>query len=89
MAPVTSRLPAHIRRNHETAWIEDLTESELEALLGAATWYVKYHEPGLPELAGDGSAWAESHRRHFVELHKALKKLGVRLRPPPGVELRA
>jgi hypothetical protein len=59
-----------------------LSDSELHALVAAATWYAKYHEPIIAKHADDGSALATSRREHFESLHGALKKLGVRLRPP-------
>lgn len=63
----------------------DLSESELRALVAGATWYAKYHERMIAEYADDPSAFAVSRREHFQELHNALRKLGVRLRPPAGI----
>jgi hypothetical protein len=61
---------------------EPLSDSELRAIVAAATWYAKYHEPIIAEHADDDSALATSRRDQFESLHSALRKLGVRLRPP-------
>lgn len=65
--------------------LDELSEEELTALLGAATWYAKYHERMIADLADDPSALAVRKRRRFQELHWGLSKLGVRLRRPPGI----
>jgi hypothetical protein len=62
--------------------LEQLDGSELEALVGAATWYAKYHERMIAELADDHSALAVIRRERFHHLRSGLSKLGVRLRPP-------
>jgi len=64
---------------------EVMTESELRALTNAATWYAKYHESIIADLADDPSALAVTRREHYAELHAALRKLGVKLRPVAGV----
>ena len=65
--------------------VEHLDEPEFEALVGAATWYAKYHERMIAELADDQSAVAVSKRQRFQDLHAGLTKLGVRLRRPRGI----
>jgi len=67
--------------------LDQLDSSELEALVGAATWYAKYHERMIAELADDSSALAVTRRERFQDLHRGLSKLGVRLRRPTGVAL--
>ena len=67
--------------------IEDLGEREREALVSAATWYAKYHERMIAELADDPSALAVTRREHFQALHDGLRTLGVRLRPPAGIRV--
>ena len=67
--------------------IEDLGEREREALVSAATWYAKYHEHMIADLADDPSALAVTRREHFQALHDGLRTLGVRLRPPPGIRI--
>lgn len=64
---------------------DGLSEGELRALVAAATWYAKYHEPIIAEHADDESALGVARREQFEDLHLALRKLGVRLRPPPGI----
>ncbi len=71
MAVDPSQLPAS----------ESLSASELQAIVAAATWYAKYHEPIFAKHADDPSAVGASRREHFQNLHTALRKLGVRLRP--------
>lgn len=61
---------------------ETLSDAELRAIVAAATWYAKYHEPMIAKHADDDSALGSSKRDHFESLHTALRKLGVRLRPP-------
>ena len=62
--------------------LEALSERELEALIGGATWYAKYHERMIAEGDDDRSARAVARREHFEALNAALRKLGVRLRQP-------
>lgn len=64
------------------ATLEELSERELEALVGGATWYAKYHQTMIAEDQDDRSAAAVSHREHLEALNTALRKLGVRLRRP-------
>ena len=65
--------------------IPELSEAELNALIGAATWYAKYHEGIIAELADDPSAAAVARRARFQDLHRSLSKFGVRLRRPAGL----
>lgn len=67
--------------------IRTLEEDEREALVSAATWYAKYHERMIAELADDPSALAVTRRQHFQALHDGLRKLGIRLRPPAGIRV--
>ena len=66
--------------------VELLSEAELDALLGAAAWYAKYHERMITELADDRSALAVARRGRYQQLHNGLAKLGVRLRRPAGID---
>jgi len=65
--------------------IPELSEPELNALIGAATWYAKYHAGIIAELADDPSAVAVARRARFQDLYRSLSKLGVRLHRPPGI----
>ncbi len=65
--------------------LEPLSDPELEALISAATWYAKYHERMISDLADDTSALAVARRTRHQELYDALAKLGVRLRRPDGI----
>jgi hypothetical protein len=65
--------------------LDDLSESEREALISAAVWYAKRHAPIIASLADDRSALAMSRRERYQELYSALAKLGVRLRRPAGI----
>ena len=66
--------------------LEELTEQELDALLGAAAWYFSYQRRSVSEQAGDRSAGALVRRERFLALHGALWKLGVAMRAPDGLE---
>jgi hypothetical protein len=65
--------------------LEPLSDPELEALIGAATWYAKYHERMISDLADDASALAVARRARHQEFYYALAKLGVRLRRPESI----
>jgi hypothetical protein len=65
--------------------VDQLSSEELDALIGAATWYAKYHEPMIANLADDPSALAITRRERFQALYGALSKFGVRLRRPHGI----
>ncbi len=67
--------------------IETLSASEQAALRSAAVWYFKRHARIIAEEADDLSARAVAHREDFLELHAALRKLGVPVALPD--ELRA
>jgi len=56
---------------------EELTAGEQAALRSAAVWYYKRHARIIAEEADDRSSLAVSHREDFLQLHAALRKLGV------------
>jgi len=60
-----------------TPALEELTAMEQAALRRAAVWYFKRHARIIAEEADDLSARAVAHREDFLELHAALRKLGV------------
>ncbi len=62
--------------------VEELTETEQAALRRAAVWYFKRHARIIAEEADDLSAHAVAHREDFLELHVALRKLGVPIALP-------
>jgi len=66
--------------------LDSPSERELDAVIGAAVWYAKYHERIITELADDRSALAVSRRDRYQQLYNGLAKLGVRLRRPEGVD---
>ena len=66
--------------------LEQLTGNELDALLDAAAWYAKYHHRMIAEEADDPSAMAVARRERFRDLHAGLRKLGIRLRQPAGLQ---
>jgi hypothetical protein len=84
--PVASIDPVAAEPNRVPT-LNELDAPELEALIGAATWYAKYHERMIAELADDSSALAETKRERFQDLHRGLSKLGVRLRRPGSLSL--
>ena len=57
--------------------IEQLTSSERSVLLSAAVWYFKRHARIIADEADDRSALAVARRDDFLELHGALRKLGM------------
>lgn len=59
-----------------------LDPREYEALRGAATWYAKYHASIIAEEADDESAYAVVRREEYLDLIRALAKLGVRIGVP-------
>ena len=65
--------------------LDSLSERELDAVIGAAVWYAKYHERIITELADDRSALAVSRRDRYRQLYNGLAKLEVRLRRPEGI----
>lgn len=67
--------------------LDSLSDEELAALRRAAVWYFKRHARIIAEEADDLSARAVVDREDFLELHRALRKLGVPVALPD--ELRA
>ncbi len=67
--------------------LEQLSEDELAALRRAAVWYFKRHARIIADEADDFSARAVVDRQDFLELHSALRRLGVPVALPD--ELRA
>lgn len=65
--------------------LNDLTPREVDALRGAATWYVKYRSADVSERAGDRSAAAVVERDEYLDLISGLRKLGVRVRVPDSL----
>lgn len=63
----------------------DLSESEIRALASSASWYYNYHRRIIADLRDDRSAGAIVRREEFEDLRSALRKLGIRVRPP-GLE---
>lgn len=59
-----------------------LDPRELEALRAAATWYAKYHASIIAEEADDESAYAVVRREEYLDLIRALGKLGVQIGVP-------
>lgn len=64
-----------------------LTDREIDALAAAAAWYARYHAPTIAQEAGNPGAAAVGHRERYVELIVALRKLGVQILPPDGIDL--
>ena len=54
-----------------------LSPGEEAAVRSAAIWYFKRHARIIAEDADDLSARAVAEREDFLELHAALRKLGV------------
>ena len=63
-----------------------LSASEEAALRSAAVWYFKRHARIIAEEADDLSARAVAHREDFLELHAALRKLGVPVALPDELQ---
>ena len=51
-------------------------------------WYYKRHARIIADEADNRSAFAVSHREDFLELHAALRKLGVLLALPDELRSR-
>ena len=66
--------------------LEELSETERDAVIAAAVWYAKHHESIIAALADDRSAMAMARRERYQELYHGLAKLGLRLQRPPGIE---
>jgi len=69
--------------------LAELSASEQAALRRAAVWYFKRHARIIAEEADDLSAQAVAHREDFLELHAALRKLGVPVALPDELRDRA
>lgn len=67
--------------------IGELTDREVRVLASAAAWYAKYHAPTVAQEADDASALAVVRREQYVELLTGLRKLGVSILPPDGIEI--
>jgi hypothetical protein len=67
----------------------ELSENELTALRRAAAWYFKRHARIIAEEADDFSARAVVDRADFLELHAALRKLGVAVALPDELRSRS
>jgi hypothetical protein len=65
--------------------LEELSETERDAVVTAAVWYAKHHAAMIAALADDRSAMAAARRDRYQELYTGLAKLGVRLQRPPGI----
>jgi hypothetical protein len=63
----------------------DLSETERDAVVAAATWYAKRHASIIAGLADDRSAMALAERERYQDLYDGLAKLGVRLHRPAGI----
>jgi hypothetical protein len=62
--------------------LQDLSGEEVAALRRAAVWYFKRHARIIADEADDFSARAVVDRQDFLELHAALRKLGVAVALP-------
>lgn len=69
--------------------LDELTEVELAALRRAAVWYFKRHARIIADEADDFSARAAVDRQDFLELHTALRKLGVSVALPDELRVRS
>lgn len=67
--------------------LDVLTESEFRALRSAAAWYAKYHGPTISAESDERGALVETRREQYVDLLMALRKLGLPLLPPVGIDL--
>ena len=68
-----------------TTTIDELSETERDAVIAAAVWYAKHHASMIAALADDRSAMARTRRERYQELYTGLAKLGVRLQRPSGI----
>jgi hypothetical protein len=68
--------------------IDELSDSEQAAVRRAAVWSFKRHARILADEADDESAHAVARRDDFVELHAALRKLGVPIALPAELTAR-
>ena len=70
----------------EISPLSALSEDELRALVAGAAWYAKYHQRMISDQADDRSAAGIVRREDFRDLFVGLRKLGVRMRVPDGLE---
>ena len=70
----------------EISPVSILSEDELRALVAGAAWYAKYHQRMIADQVNDRSAAGIVRREHFRDLFVGLRKLGVRMRVPDGLE---
>lgn len=68
--------------------LDALSAAEQAALRRAAVWYFKRHARIIADEADDRSARAVAHREDFLELHSALRKLGVPVALPDELSVR-
>jgi len=66
----------------ERRGVETLSASEQAAVRSAAVWYFKRHARMIADEADDESAVAVARRDDFLELHSALRRLGVPIALP-------
>ena len=66
----------------ERRGVETLSASEQTAVRSAAVWYFKRHARMIADEADDESAVAVARRDDFLELHSALRRLGVPIALP-------
>ncbi|MGH3111408.1 MAG: hypothetical protein ACRDQT_10870 [Gaiellaceae bacterium] len=62
--------------------LEGLSETEQAALRRAAVWYFKRHARIIADEVDDPSTGAVARREDFLELHAALRRLGVPIALP-------
>lgn len=68
--------------------LEQLTQAELDALRGAASWYAKYNHAKIEEALDDPSAYAMIQREKYIALVSALRKLGFDMALPDALAAR-
>lgn len=68
--------------------LAELSATELAALRSAAVWYFKRHARIIADEADDFSARAVVDRQDFLELHSALRSLGVSVALPDELRRR-
>lgn len=71
-----------------TTQLEALSDSEVAAVCSAAVWYFKRHARIIADEADDFSGRAVSDREDFLELHAALRKLGIAVALPDELSAR-
>lgn len=68
--------------------LAELSATEQAALRRAAVWYFKRHARIIADEADDFSGRAVADREDFLELHAALRKLGVPVALPDELSAR-